>query len=86
MSSSSEISEAFAALKADRKIRRSKNSESSLKILTDLAIFFELKNYGTHVIVKHSGKTCDFWPSTGRWIIRGGKNGRGVFQMIKELK
>ena len=86
MSNTSEIGEAFAALKADRKIKKAKNVESSLKILSDLAIFFELKNDGTHVIVKHSGKICDFWPSTGRWIIRSGKNGRGVFQMIKELK
>lgn len=64
--------------------RRSKNRESSAAILTEHGVKFESKSTGVHLIVTHEGKVVDFWPGTGKYIVRGtGKSGRGVFNLIK---
>lgn len=69
------------------KERRASNTTRSTSILTHLGIDFETKNNGAHLIVRHAGKTIDFWPSTGKYIPRapGSKHGRGVFNMLKML-
>lgn len=66
--------------------KRESNRESSAKMLTAAGIAFETKNDGAHLIVTASGRTVDFWPSTGLWIMRGtNERRRGVRHLIKRL-
>ena len=65
--------------------RRASNRESSATLLTERGIVFEAKNSGAHLIVKHGDKVADFWPGTGKFIVRGGKQGRGVFNLLKKI-
>jgi hypothetical protein len=66
--------------------KRASNRDSSLVLLKQRGISCEIKNDGAHLVVKHAGKTCDFWPGTGKWIIRGGSSGRGVFPLVALLE
>lgn len=70
----------------ESKERRGRNRESAQQILTRAEVSFESKNDGAHLIVTHGGKTVDFWPGTGLWQVRPrGKQGRGVFNLLKYL-
>ncbi len=78
----------------ESKERRANNRESSAKILEEKGFKFETKNGGAHLIVKRGAMVADFWPGTGKWIIRPskapgswkvGRDGRGVFQLIKAM-
>lgn len=40
-------------------------------MLTAAGVNFESKNIDAHLIVKMPGKTIDFWPGTGLWMVRG---------------
>ena len=70
----------------ESRIRRASHRESSAKVLADHGISFESKNDGAHLIVKHGDNIADFWPGTGKFIIRGSaKYGRGVFNLLKRI-
>ncbi|PHS13510.1 MAG: hypothetical protein COA78_07160 [Blastopirellula sp.] len=66
-----------------KKTKRASNTQSSTDILTKTGIPFSSKNGGAHLIVGSGELVADFWPSTGKWIVRKGKEGRGVFKLIK---
>jgi hypothetical protein len=74
-------------MKEESALRRATNQQRSCALLRFLGVEFEVKNEGVHLIVKHNGKTVDFWPSTGKYIPREPKpkHGRGVFNMLKML-
>lgn len=61
------------------------NREQSAQILARSGISFETRNSGAHLVIKHEGKTVDFWPGTGKWADRAGASGRGVFKLLKHL-
>lgn len=65
--------------------RRAGNRESSAALLAERGVAFESKNNGVHLIVTHGEKVADFWPGTGKYIVRGGRQGRGVFNMLKAV-
>ena len=67
----------------DRKEKRGSNNRYSTQLLIDSGIKFESKNNGVHLIVEGIKCKIDFWPSTGKFITRNGKRGRGVFNLIK---
>jgi hypothetical protein len=69
--------------KEESQARRGDNRENSAKILADNGVSFESRNMAAHLIVKGTSITVDFWPGTGKWIVRGGKTGRGVFNLLK---
>ena len=49
-------------------------------------ISFVSKNNGAHLVICHFDLMIDFWPATGRWIVRKSpKEGRGVFKLLKYL-
>ncbi len=75
----------FNAWDEEKKAKKAANRKSSPEILKARNIEFEEKNAGAHLIVKVAdGKTADFWPGTGLFIIRGGgRRGRGVFNLLK---
>jgi len=82
----SEIGEVFKIIKEEGKKKKAKNLVSSTQILADKGIQFESKNRGVHLVVNHNGKIADFWPSTGKFNIRGEVGyHRGVKNLLKKL-
>lgn len=71
-----------------KKEKKESNRAQSTKLLEDLNIEFDSYNYGVHLVVYgDEGDVVDFWPSTGKWIVRKmNKKGRGVFNMLKWLR
>lgn len=67
------------------KQKRAQNRADSAKLLTEAGLSFYTNNQGAHLIVSHNGKTVDFWPGTGLWNNRKGKQQRGVNSLIKYL-
>lgn len=69
------------------KAKTALNRASSPKVLRYYGVPFETKNGGAHLICKSGGKVVDFWPGTGKWIVRGtDKSGRGVFALLRHVK
>ena len=86
-----DVGEAFKATKelraADSRKRKQSNKSGSMEMLHANNIEFEEKNCGYHLVVKHSGKIADFWPSTGKFNIRGdSRYFRGVRLLIKIMR
>ena len=78
----SELSDAFKALKAQRRSPLL-NVRTSTEILNTYKVDFEYKNEGLHLVVSSAKGLIDFWPSTGLWIPRHvNKRGRGVFPLL----
>jgi hypothetical protein len=82
----SDLYEIYKAMKEKSRIKKESNKESSTKLLDTLCIDYESKNNGLHLIVFNENEIIDFWPSTGKFIPRKGKAGRGVFNLIKRIK
>lgn len=66
--------------------KRASNTVRSTQILVDHGIKFESKNNGAHLIVTGLNGLIDFWPSTGKYIVRKGGDGRGVFNLLNLCK
>jgi hypothetical protein len=45
--------------------------QESTQLLIDLGIDFTVHNNGLHLIIRCDRGIIDFWPSTGRWVLRG---------------
>ncbi|MDW6094020.1 hypothetical protein SBX64_15890 [Vibrio rhizosphaerae] len=70
--------------KEDSKVKKRENQKSSATMLDSNGIKYESKNGGNHLIVHGLSIVADFWPSTGKFIIRGDKRHfRGVRLLIK---
>ena len=81
------IKMAADARKEDTKKKKQSNKSSSMKMLNKNGISFEEKNNGTHLIVVHDDKVADFWPTTGKFNIRGdNRYFRGVRLLIKIMR
>lgn len=47
---------------------------------------FEQTERGAHLVIRHAGRTVDFWPCIGVWIDRAHKRRRlGVRGLIQHL-
>lgn len=83
------MSEAIEDLKLYKefsKKRKLNNKRQSTKILIANGISFTSHNNGIHLIISHNDKTIDFYPSTGKWIVRTVKvGGRGIFKLLEYL-
>lgn len=54
--------------------------------LTRAGIAFERTLKGSRLIVRHAGRTVDFWPRLGVWIDRAAQRRRlGVRALIRDL-
>ena len=82
-----DVSEMWRVHTQESQDRRAFNRQSSAQILEHHRVQFERHNGGAHLIVRHAGMVVDFWPGTGKWIVRGsgGAEGRGVFPLMKRL-
>lgn len=81
----SELGEIFADWKDAKREKKQNNLKWSTAFLSENGIEFESKNYGIHLVIK-TKSIIDFWPSTGKWIIRGGRSGRGINNLVKLIK
>jgi hypothetical protein len=79
----SDIGEMFDGWRELRREKKRSNQSNSTELLRERGVEFESKNSGVHLIVKGNGRVVDFWPSTGKYIVRGGKTGRGVFKLLR---
>lgn len=81
-----DMGEHFKDVKDAGKAKRENNRESSANVLRENNIHFTTNNGGIHLIVEGKDGFIDFWPGTGRWIIRGvAKSGFGVRNLVKEI-
>ena len=81
----SEMGEMFNDWRAMKQQKKRDNMALSTDILRQRDVLFESKNGGVHLIVHGAFTVIDFWPSTGKWIVRGGRSGRGVFKLLRLL-
>ena len=82
----SDLAETFRLMKEHTKQKKLSNIEYSTQLLIDKGVEFESKNGGVHLIVTHNGSIADFWPSTGKFQIRGKGYSRGVKNLLNQLK
>lgn len=83
----SDLGETFADYHESRRQKKKENMSSSAQILQSRDITFESHNNGVHLIVTHNKKIADFWPSTGKYSIRGSNRyRRGVFNLLRDLE
>jgi hypothetical protein len=76
----------FEQFKEDSKRKRQSNLEYSTRLIKAEGFNVVSKNQGYHLIVTHNSKTVDFWPSTGKYKIRGQVHyGRGVARLIRDI-
>ena len=67
--------------------KRASNRQWSTQHLVDKGIAFQSKNKGAHLIVESPIGLIDFWPGTGKWIVRSNKKTkRGVRELIKYIE
>lgn len=67
--------------------KRKRNRDNSTHILDENNIHYDSHNGGVHLVVKHNNFIADFWPSTGKYIVRGSqKYKRGVYNLLKDIK
>lgn len=78
-----DMGDTFRALKEHKKKKRKSNTEYSTELVKKHGILLESYNGGAHLVVDAGDTFVDFWPSTGRWIARNGKHGRGVRKLLK---
>ncbi|MFK2876938.1 hypothetical protein [Rhodanobacter hydrolyticus] len=79
----SDMGEMYADWRAMKREKKASNLASSTDLLRERGVDFEQKNDGVHLIVRGVGNVVDFWPSTGKFIVRGGRTGRGVFNLLR---
>ena len=82
----SELSETYELIKKVSREKKLSNKEFSTVLLDKMGIDYESKNNGIHLIVFNDLETIDFYPSTGRWLVRGGKTSRGVMKMLDYMQ
>lgn len=71
------------AMQERSKERRKHNRDNSAALLLERGVEFETRNDGVHLIVKGRDCLIDFWPGTGKYITRNGKQGRGVHSLLR---
>lgn len=81
-----DLSAIYATMREESLKKKQSNLKFSTALLDKVGIYYESKNNGIHLIVYNKNELIDFWPSTGKWIPRGGTANRGIFELIKLIK
>lgn len=78
----------YAVKKNTSQVKRAANRERSAQHLENLGVTFSEHNNGAHLIIYGRLETIDFWPGTGLWRCRGGKqvSGRGIEALLTRLE
>lgn len=82
----SDLADDYRAMREHSREKKLSNKEFSTKLLDKRGVDYESKNNGIHLIVFNGDETIDFYPSTGKWIPRGGKAQRGVMNLLKRME
>lgn len=81
-----DMSDFWRDVRAAHQQKRANNRIDNAAMLLAAGLKFETKNFGAHLVVRALGRTVDFWPGTGLWIVRNTKlQGRGVQHLIDSL-
>lgn len=80
------MGELFKAWNEDKKKKKQSNKLFSYELVFKAFDVVEQKNGGVHLVCYNNDKIADFWPSTGKYCIRGTNNyKRGVKNLIREM-
>jgi hypothetical protein len=83
----SDLAEYFRDLKEHSQRKRASNRQSGQQKLAEAGVPFTEHNGGAHLIVQTPAGVVDFWPGTGKWILRGtGAYCRGVDYLLWACK
>ena len=82
----SDLTEDYAAMRKYSRAKKQSNKEFSTSLLDRRGVDYESKNNGIHLVVYNRDEIIDFYPSTGKWIPRGGKAKRGVLNLLKRIE
>ncbi len=66
--------------------RAAQSREYAAKYLKDRDIPLSKHNAGAHLVVEGVKGYIDFWPGTGKWKSREGKEGFGVRNLVKSIQ
>lgn len=67
--------------------KKEHNKKCSTELLKSNDFNIQSKNGGTHLVVSINDTTADFWPTTGKWNVRGeARYFRGVKRLISRLR
>ena len=80
-----DVGDDYRAMREVKNEKKKSNIVESTKLLEEAGFDIDSRNNGVHLIVDWNDKTVDFWPSTGKWTVRGGKTSRGVKGLINFL-
>ena len=85
-----DVGEAWKDTKDIRKTyslqKRVRNYKYAINIFETNNISYLLNNNGYHLIVNHNDMVIDYWPTTGKFSIRGsGIYHRGINNLMKQL-
>ncbi|NML34546.1 hypothetical protein [Paraburkholderia antibiotica] len=68
----------------DSQARRASNRENSNRLLRENGYTFDERNGAAHLIVQTQRGIVDFWPGTGKFIVRSTRyEARGVFNLMQ---
>lgn len=86
-----DMGEVWKATKDIRKAysaaKRLRNYEYAINTLRDNNISYLLKNDGYHLVINHNSNLIDYWPTTGKFSVRGsGSYHRGISKLMRKLK
>lgn len=76
--------EDFRAYDQYSRMKKQANKQFSTNLLIEQGIIFESKNEGLHLVIRTRKGNINFFPSTG--LYNGAVKGRGVYNLLKELK
>jgi len=80
------IGEFFAEQRVESQERRKRYRSYGSSRLEALGVQFTTRNDGAHLIITHAGKVVDYWPGTGKFIVRGSnRHRRGINNLLKTL-
>jgi len=77
------VDEHYGIMKKESKDRRATNREKSSNLLKKYDVNFNSCNGGSHLVITDKTRSIDFWPGTGKWVVRKGISGRGFFRLLK---
>lgn len=76
--------EDFRAYDRYTRMKKQANKNFSTELLVKEGIEFESRNEGLHLVIRTRKGNINFFPSTG--LYNGAVKGRGVYNLLKELK
>jgi len=81
----SDLAEIYKIMRESSREKKQNNQAFSTALLDTLGVDYDSRNNGVHLIVFGENETIDFYPSTGKWIVRKGITSRGVKKLLERL-